>query len=167
MQPELSFAWHIKVASPAVCPRRCGMQPELPCHGDDFRTGSQAGEHMDFPGGRVPFTGTLSFAGGPDERAAPMACYRTIDSAGGDVPDAAVPHLLGQQGCPNPAPRPVALLCGDPTCQELLLAITPVCRQMHFQSFNPPGSLLHTTCCEDQLVDPAKYATRLSPWRAR
>ena len=52
---------------------------------------------MDFPGGRVPFTSTLAFAGGPDVRTAPIACYRTIDSAGTDVPDASVPHPLGQQ----------------------------------------------------------------------
>ena len=57
---------------------------------------------MDFPGGRVPFTSALAFAGGPDVRAAPMACYRTIDSAGGDVPDASVPHPLGQHSIAYP-----------------------------------------------------------------
>ncbi len=67
-------------------------------------TGSQAGQHMDFPGGRVPFTSTLAFAGGPDVRAAPMACYRTIDSAGVDVPDASVPHPLGEQNLSRPRP---------------------------------------------------------------
>ena len=76
------------------------------CHAGALHAGSQAGEHMDFPGGRVPFTSTLSFAGGPDARAAPMACYRTIDSAGGDVPDASVPHPLGQHGCPTLALKP-------------------------------------------------------------
>ena len=59
---------------------------------------------MDFPGGRVPFTSTLAFAGGPDVRATPMACYRTIDSAGVDMPDACVPHPLGQQNFSRPQP---------------------------------------------------------------
>ena len=51
---------------------------------------------MDFPGGRVPFTSAFTMTGGPDAPANPMPCYRTIDSAGGNIPDAVIPHPLGR-----------------------------------------------------------------------
>lgn len=51
---------------------------------------------MEFPGGAVPFTSRLSFAGGPSAPRDPLPCYRTIDSTGAEVPGAAVPHPLDQ-----------------------------------------------------------------------
>ena len=57
--------------------------------------GKQRVEHMDFPGGSVPFTSALTMVGGPDAPANPMPCYRTIDSAGADIPDAVIPHPVG------------------------------------------------------------------------
>ena len=53
---------------------------------------------MDFPGGRVPFTSVLTMMGGPDTPASPMPCYRTIDSAGVDIPDAVIPFPVGVYG---------------------------------------------------------------------
>ncbi|KAG2491597.1 hypothetical protein HYH03_010163 [Edaphochlamys debaryana] len=49
---------------------------------------------LEVPGGRVPYTSHLAFAGGPDNPAAPMPAYRTIDSQGQDVPDAEVPYPI-------------------------------------------------------------------------
>lgn len=57
----------------------------------------QMDDHMDFPGGSVPFTQLLSFRGGAFTPRAPMACYRTLDASGREVPGAAVPHPLSQE----------------------------------------------------------------------
>jgi hypothetical protein len=58
----------------------------------------QQDERMDFPGGSVPFTRTLSFLGGASAQPqhAPLPCYRTIDAAGRVVEGAEVPHPLPQ-----------------------------------------------------------------------
>jgi 2-oxoisovalerate dehydrogenase E1 component alpha subunit len=59
-------------------------------HGDD---------KMDFPGGAVPFTSNLHFTGGhstSNYSAPTIPCYRTIDSAGLEVPGAEIFHDLDQ-----------------------------------------------------------------------
>lgn len=56
---------------------------------------------MDFPGGSVPFTSALTMVGGPDAPPAPMPCYRTIDSAGADIPDAVIPYPVGAMPSTN------------------------------------------------------------------
>ena len=52
--------------------------------------------YMDFPGGKVPFTPSLGFLGGPKSQHKPIPCYRVIDTTGSEVPDAAVPHPLDE-----------------------------------------------------------------------
>lgn len=48
--------------------------------------GSAADEpHMDFPGGKVPFTAGLQFRGGSFSPRDPIPCYRTLDSGGAEV----------------------------------------------------------------------------------
>eukprot|EP00882_Tetradesmus_deserticola_P001971 GHRQ01002112.1.p2 GENE.GHRQ01002112.1~~GHRQ01002112.1.p2 ORF type:complete len:159 (+),score=41.88 GHRQ01002112.1:386-862(+) len=52
---------------------------------------------LEFPGGRVPFTHSLNFLGGPLTPSSPrIPCYRTLDGTGRHIPDAAVPHDLQQ-----------------------------------------------------------------------
>lgn len=53
---------------------------------------------MEFPGGRVPFTSTLAFAGGVfDTAGAKIPCYRTLDGTGAHIEEAVVPHELSQE----------------------------------------------------------------------
>jgi hypothetical protein len=53
---------------------------------------------LEFPGGRVPFTHSMNFLGGPLTPSSPrIPCYRTLDGTGKHIPDAAVPHDLKQQ----------------------------------------------------------------------
>lgn len=52
--------------------------------------------HMEFPGGRVPFSFELKFTGGAASPVHLMSCYRTIDSTGNDIPGAHVPHNMDQ-----------------------------------------------------------------------
>ncbi|GLC56792.1 hypothetical protein PLESTB_001149300 [Pleodorina starrii] len=61
--------------------------PTCPSPGDAF---------LEVPGGKLPFTSAIQFVGGSDSPAPTIPCYRTIDSAGQDVPDAQVPYPLGQ-----------------------------------------------------------------------
>lgn len=49
---------------------------------------------MEFPGGAVPFTSELRFTGGPTIQSTPIPCYRTINGAGEEIPEALVPHSL-------------------------------------------------------------------------
>ncbi|KAL4423414.1 hypothetical protein ABPG77_009992 [Micractinium sp. CCAP 211/92] len=58
--------------------------------------GPQA-EHMDFPGGSVPFTAGMDWHGGSFAPRAPLPCYRTIDGAGREVGGAAIPHPLPRE----------------------------------------------------------------------
>lgn len=51
---------------------------------------------MQFPGGSVPFTSQLSWAGGPANPISTIPCYRTIDATGQEIPDAHIPHPLDQ-----------------------------------------------------------------------
>lgn len=53
-------------------------------------------DHMDFPGGQVPYTKDMSFVGGGFSPRAPLPCYQTIDAGGEEVAGAAVPHPLGR-----------------------------------------------------------------------
>ena len=53
-------------------------------------------KYMDFPGGKVPFSAAMHFVGGPSVEASPIPCYRTLDSTGAELPDAAVPHPLDE-----------------------------------------------------------------------
>lgn len=41
--------------------------------------------HMEFPGGKVPFTAGLQFRGGSFSPRDPIPCYRTLDSGGAEV----------------------------------------------------------------------------------
>jgi len=50
--------------------------------------------HMEFPGGRVPFSPDLQFTGGPLTERSTLPCYRTIDSTGKQLPGAHIPHPL-------------------------------------------------------------------------
>ncbi|GBF89985.1 2-oxoisovalerate dehydrogenase subunit alpha mitochondrial-like [Raphidocelis subcapitata] len=52
-----------------------------------------AAETMEIPGGRIPVTRALRFAGGPSEPDSPkMPCYRVLDPAGRLLPGAEQPH---------------------------------------------------------------------------
>lgn len=44
---------------------------------------SKEDDHMDFPGGSVPFTSQLSLVGGSFSPRAPMPCYRCVYLSGG------------------------------------------------------------------------------------
>jgi 2-oxoisovalerate dehydrogenase E1 component alpha subunit len=57
-----------------------------------LRPSETAPEHMEFPGGHVPFTALPRFVGGPGTATAPLPCYRTIDASGREVPECEVPH---------------------------------------------------------------------------
>jgi hypothetical protein len=54
-------------------------------------------EYLDFPGGKVPLTGQLTFLGGPQGSAGHIPTYRTIDMAGRGVEGAHVPHPLEKE----------------------------------------------------------------------
>jgi 2-oxoisovalerate dehydrogenase E1 component alpha subunit len=60
--------------------------------------GQDPNDTLEFPGGRVPFTHSMDFLGGPLTPSSPrIPCYRTLDGTGKHIPDAAVPHDLKQQ----------------------------------------------------------------------
>ncbi|KAI8467290.1 MAG: thiamine diphosphate-binding protein [Monoraphidium minutum] len=53
---------------------------------------------IEVPGGRVPVTTQLSFAGGVFSKGAPkVPCYRALDAAGRPLEGAQVPHPLGEE----------------------------------------------------------------------
>lgn len=52
---------------------------------------------MEYPGGRVPFTSSLSFTGGSLTDSEMIPCYRTLDGIGQDLPDADVRFPLPQE----------------------------------------------------------------------
>lgn len=52
---------------------------------------------MDFPGGKVPFTTTLSMLGGTVAPSPTIPCYRVIDHAGRDIPHSQVPYPLEKE----------------------------------------------------------------------
>jgi hypothetical protein len=62
------------------------------------RTPPEPADTLEFPGGRVPFTHSMEFLGGPLTPSSPrIPCYRTLDGTGKHIPDAEVPHDLQQQ----------------------------------------------------------------------
>jgi hypothetical protein len=61
-------------------------------------TSQDSADTLEFPGGRVPFTHSMQFLGGPLTPSSPrIPCYRTLDGTGKHIPDAEVPHDLQQQ----------------------------------------------------------------------
>jgi 2-oxoisovalerate dehydrogenase E1 component alpha subunit len=52
---------------------------------------------MEFPGGAVPFCADLNFIGGPTAPRETIPCYRTIDSAGKEIPSAHIPHQMDKR----------------------------------------------------------------------
>ena len=55
-------------------------------------------DYIDFPGGRIPYTSSLSFVGGPDRDQQPkIPGYRTIDMLGRDVAGCQMPHPIDKE----------------------------------------------------------------------
>lgn len=88
-----------------------------------------AEERMDFPGGSVPFTPTLTFVGGTFSPRAPLPCYRTIDAAGHAVGEADVPHVLGQDTAVRMYQTMVKLQTVDTIFYEAQRQVGPAARQ--------------------------------------
>lgn len=87
--------------------RPLASAPSLPCpsHATNFSSNSSqppphvhhpGADYYDFPGGSVPFTSQMGFVGEPSAPRDPIPCYRTLDSTGATISDAAVPHPLDQ-----------------------------------------------------------------------
>ncbi|PRW51143.1 2-oxoisovalerate dehydrogenase subunit alpha mitochondrial-like [Chlorella sorokiniana] len=93
-RPALTGAWRVAAAAAAAV-----HSASLAAAAADgaAAAASKADDHMDFPGGSVPFTSQLSMVGGSFSPRDPIPCYRTLDSAGREVPDAHLPHDLPRE----------------------------------------------------------------------
>ena len=58
--------------------------------------GSDGVEYMDFPGGRVPFTGGLSWQGPGFTHAPVIPCFRALDGRGNVVEGCELKHEIGK-----------------------------------------------------------------------
>ena len=76
----LTGAWRVAAAAAAAVHSAslaaAAAEAAPPASSAGAAPASQPEDHMDFPGGSVPFTSQLSFVGGSFSPRAPMPCYR-------------------------------------------------------------------------------------------
>ena len=80
--PSRASRWYFSSSRCSVTTSASACQSSTVDIAEETHSPSNSSNSMEFPGGRVPFTDQLSFAGRPLAPRGPISCYRTLDSKG-------------------------------------------------------------------------------------